>query len=815
MTGPVKKTTLTRVFNVAAAVAATLAAANVQAADETPAQATLEEVLVFGRGQSRQVSEVSAIEIEQAAPGTSALKVLSKLPGVSFQSADAYGAYEWSARISVRGFNQNQLGFTLDGVPLGDMSYGNHNGLHISRAISSENIGNAVLSQGAGSLETASASNLGGTLQFYSLDPSHDMGIDVALTGGSDSMQRGFLRFETGDLGSVGTRAYVSYTNQYSYKWKGHGKQKQEMINFKVVQPIGDAKLTAFYNWSDRQENDYQDMSLGMISRLGYDWDNLSSSSDWPTMVEVAQIYQGTIPGPYPSPIIGPDDAYANAAGLRKDDLAGVTLNVPFGENFSWDTTAYSHKNEGQGIWFTPYQATGVLPNRFVNGVPTPGSIVDAPDGSGGTIAAGTGAPISVRTTEYDIDRQGVTTALTGTFGAHTVSGGFWYEDNDFNQARRFYGLELAAPQRDSLKFMTDPFFTQWEYAFNTKTEMFFVQDTWAVNDALKVNFGFKSLDVKNSARAIVDVRFATSLAGDIEAKESFLPQVGFNYILSEDQELFGAITQNMRAFIAAATGGSPFATTPDNFQALEDSGGLEPEKSTTYEVGWRRNAGNVQAVAALYFVEFKDRLVGNTLCSGIVGCPVVLQNVGDVETKGAELGVRWSFADDWSWYNSVSYNDSEYQDDVVSTNTLGQETVIPTGGKQVVDTPKELFKSELSYDNGTFFGKLGLDYTGERFFTYTNSMCDPRTGPLFPTPCSADGQGKVDSYAIFNLSVGYRLKNLGFGKGLTIQGNVTNLTDDNYVSTLGSNGFGNFGDNQTVLPGSPAQWFISLNGQF
>ena len=159
--------------------------------------------------------------------------------------------------------------------------------------------------------------------------------------------------------------------------------------------------------------------------------------------------------------------------------LAGATLNLPFGEGLSWDTTVYLHKNKGQGIWFTPYP-------------PTP---VGAPDGSGGTIGAGANAPISVRTTEYDIDRSGVTTALTWAFGAHTVKGGLWYEDNDFNQARRFYGLELAAPQRDSLEFMTDPFFTQWYVAFNTKTTQFFLQDTWAVNDALKVNFGFKSLE--------------------------------------------------------------------------------------------------------------------------------------------------------------------------------------------------------------------------------------------------------------------------------------------------------------------------------
>lgn len=799
MTAAMNKTPLTWTANVAAAVAAVLAATNVQAA-ETEAQPTLEEVLVFGRGQSRQVAEISAAEIEKSPPGTSALKVISKLPGVSFQSADPYGAYEWSTRISVRGFNQNQLGFTLDGVPLGDMSYGNHNGLHISRAISSENVGSSILSQGAGSLETASSSNLGGTLQFYSLDPAHEFGMKVALTGGDDSTQRGFLRLESGDLGSAGTRAYLSYTNQQAEKWKGTGDQEQELINFKIVQPIGEGQLSAFYNWSDRQENDYQDMSLDMISRLGHDWDNLSAPSEWPVMVNVADIYQGTAPGPFPAPIETTDDAYANAAGLREDSLAGATLNLPFGEGWSWDTTVYLHENEGQGIWFTPYVATPA----------------GAPDGSGGTIGAGDEAPISVRTTEYDIDRTGVTTALTWEIGAHTVKGGFWYEDNDFNQARRFYGLEIAAPQRDSLKFMTDPFFTQWYVGFNSKTTQYFLEDNWAINDALKINFGFKSLEVENEAEAIQTP--AALAEGKIEAKESFLPQVGFNYALNGESELFGAVTENMRAFVAAATGASPFATTPANFALLEASGGLEPETSTTYELGWRYNVASLQAVAAVYYVEFEDRLLVNTIGSGIVGNPNVLQNVGDVETKGAELGVRWAFSENWSWYNSASYNDSEYQDDVIRTDIvagLPVDTVIPTGGKTVTDTPQELFKSELSYDNGVFFGTLGLDYTGKRYFTYTNSICDPRTGPAFPTPCTADGDGSVDSYTVLNLGLGYRLKDLGFGKGLTIQANVTNLTDEEYVSTIGTNGFVNFGDFQTVLPGAPMQWFVSLSGQF
>src|SRR5688572_5943258 len=131
----------------------TAAAAQAQQADSS-ATDPLEEVIVLGRGETRQVQSITGQQIEYLPAGTSPLKAIENLPGVNFQSADPYGAYEWSTRITVRGFNQNRLGYTLDGVPLGDMTYGNHNGLHISRAIPSENIDKVSLSQGAGDLAT-------------------------------------------------------------------------------------------------------------------------------------------------------------------------------------------------------------------------------------------------------------------------------------------------------------------------------------------------------------------------------------------------------------------------------------------------------------------------------------------------------------------------------------------------------------------------------------------------------------------------------------------------------------------------------------
>ncbi len=116
------------------------------------------DIIVYGKGEVRQVTEIGAADIQLTTAGSSPFIALRKLPGVNFQSADPFGTYEWSTRITLRGFNQNQLGFTLDGVPLGDMSYGNTNGLHISRAIIADNIGQTRVSQGAGALGTASTS---------------------------------------------------------------------------------------------------------------------------------------------------------------------------------------------------------------------------------------------------------------------------------------------------------------------------------------------------------------------------------------------------------------------------------------------------------------------------------------------------------------------------------------------------------------------------------------------------------------------------------------------------------------------------------
>jgi iron complex outermembrane receptor protein len=713
---------------------------------------TLEEVYVFGRGETRQVQTVSGAELAMLPAGTSPLKAIEKLPGVNFQSADPYGAYEWSARITVRGFNQNRLGYTLDGVPLGDMTYGNHNGLHISRAIAPENVERTVLSQGTGALSTASANNLGGTVQFFSADPAREFGARLEGMAGSDSARRLYGRFDSGELGAAGARFSLSAVDATTDKWKGGGEQEQRLYNFKLVQPIGDAKLTAFYNYSDRAEIDYQDLSFDILRRRGNEWDN------WFPNWGAAVVSANACAASGFNDAVACDDAYWNASGLRKDDLGYLALALPFGDSLSWDTMVYLHENDGQGLWGTPY-------------VPTPG-----------------GAPLSIRTTEYDLERTGAITGLTWRLGSHELNAGVWYETNDFTQARRFYGEpSAAAPTRSFLDFQRNPFRTDWEYDFETETVQFHLQDTISVGDAWRFNVGFKSLRVENTAATIV----GPDKSGTIEAEEGFLPQAGFVYELSGEHELFGAVARNMRAFASSNTSG-PFSTTAAGFAAIRDV--LEPETSTTYELGWRFDLASVKGVLTAYHVDFDDRLLGIQQGPGIVGNPAVLANVGSVKTNGVEAALIWRPIRAITWFSSASWNDSEFADSFRSNGVL-----IPVDGKQVPDAPEILLKTELAYDDGGFFARLGANYVDERFYTYLN-------------------QGGVDAYTVVNGGLGYRFGALGFVEELLVQGDVTNLADEDYISTIDSNGFVNAdptGTTQTLLRGAPRQFFFSVKARF
>ncbi|HZV67526.1 MAG TPA: TonB-dependent receptor, partial [Telluria sp.] len=284
--------------------------------------------------KTRSTVSMSGNEIQKILPGVNPLKALETLPGVSFQTADPWGNNEQNLLLFVHGFNGQQLGYTMDGVPLGDQQYGNYNGLAPQRAVSSENVRSVVLSTGAGDLGTASTSNLGGAIETFSSDPLAQRNVNLQQTVGSHNTSRTFVRVDTGDLGN-GNSAYISALRHEAKAWDFNGRQSDDQINAKFIHNAEAGKLTVYADWSDKTEPN-----------------------------EDSILHAAGTNSPYTRPFLYPDFnaalAYLNAAGAppaaaganfqnyysdaqRTDKLAYVKYDAYLSDNVTWSNQYYFH----------------------------------------------------------------------------------------------------------------------------------------------------------------------------------------------------------------------------------------------------------------------------------------------------------------------------------------------------------------------------------------------------------------------------------------------------------------------------------------
>ena len=757
----------------------------------TPAKITSsEQVTVIAEGETRDVQSVDQRLLLEQTPGTSPIAVLNRLPSVSMTSADPYGAYEWALRISIRGFNQNQLGFTLDDVPLGDMSYGNLNGLHISRALIDENLGHASLSQGTGSLETASTSNLGGAVQFYSADPSDKRGFQATQSFGSFNGSRTFARYDSGLL-KTHTKLFIDGVYQVSDKWRGDGPVKQSYFQFntKLQQFVGSkGVLTVYADYSNRQEVDYQDENKVWVNTLGYKTDNFG---DWNTAVQAANAYNAQGGGgkvfagistvfPGNIPLLQPkgfgdlsndpeDVGYYAAGGLRKDFLGYVNYKTALTEHLTSKTTIYGHHNNGVGLWYTPYVAT----------YDTTGNAV---------------SPISERTSEYRIARGGVMSSLNYESGRNTLEGGVWFEKESFDLARRYYGTTLAGPGRSIYDVPVFPFWTQWAYNFPTNLFQVHLQDQFKITPSVTIAAGFKTSETYTTG-TLVGYDIGVNLAptdttanyaqGKLTSGKPFLPQVGMNWKLGAGNEVFADVAENVRAFQAGGKGfgTSPWGTTQAGFNALTSN--LKSESSWSEEAGYRHTDNHLQAQASFFHVNFSNRLLAIQQGPGIAGNASILSNVGGVTTNGVDGAITNRIGSNWTLYNALTFSKSTYDSNYNSSPT----SVVLTGGKIAVDTPEFLYKNALTYTKRGFDAHIGSDYMGKRYFTYTND-------------------NSVGGRMLGEFGTSYHRDEVGPFDQVKIQLNVYNIASTKYWGTIGTNGFvasdPTSVNNNTLQPGAP-----------
>ena len=313
------------------------------------------EVVVTMAKTTRSAVALGAVEIQKILPGVNPLKAIETLPGVLFESADPWGNNEQNEEIFVHGFSTQQLGYTMDNVPLGDQQYGNYNGLSPSRAVTSENVSRVVLSSGAGALGVASTSNLGGAIETFSSDPKHQLGGNIEEVLGNYETTRSYVRIDSGDtpLGAL----YVSYVHQDARAWDFHAHQRDNQVNAKFVHEDARGKLTLYGDWSEKVEPNEDATNVG-------NQQTAAAAGFTPyTRPFLYPATPGLVNGTPPAKQGNNFSNYFSAA-QRSDALSYVKYDYNVAPGFTWSNQAYYHNQYGRGIVAGPINQAG-LPGLF------------------------------------------------------------------------------------------------------------------------------------------------------------------------------------------------------------------------------------------------------------------------------------------------------------------------------------------------------------------------------------------------------------------------------------------------------------------
>ncbi|MFZ6844638.1 TonB-dependent receptor [Undibacterium sp. RuTC16W] len=735
---------------------------------------------------TRSAVSLRGSEIQKILPGINPVKSLQTLPGVTFATADPWGNNEQNLSLFVHGFNGQQLGYTMDGVPLGDQQYGNYNGLSPQRAVISENVRNVILSSGAGNLATPSTSNLGGTIEVFSSDPLAKQKTTLEQTLGSYRTSRTYTRFDTGTFGE-GNAAYISIMRQDARAWDFDGKQGGKQLNAKFVSAKPSGKLTLYFNYNDKIEPN-EDSTVHVTGETSAPYTRPFLYPNFPAAL--------TYLSPTGATPAADGSNYHNyySDAQRKDILTYAKYDLNLNESTVWSNQVYFHRDDGVGVVAGPIGAAG-LPALF--SIYFPNQDLKKVFGNSG---------YATRTTEYDIHRSGLISNLRTEFGNHQIEFGGWWEHNESSAYRRWYPLDVNNPSSPYDR-PSNPLITQYGSEIRNNVIQLHLQDEWRVRPDMVLQAGFKSslqyakgdFPVQPKAGAISGGSLALPV-GEIDTKKWFLPQVGMLWDLSTRDQLFINIQKNMRQFVTYGGGGaSPWSLASQSaFDLFKNT--AQPETSLTYEAGLRskRNLdlgplNKIDGQVTVYHVDFSNRLLQispTPVISSIIGGNPILANVGSVTTDGIDLAGTLHFGRNFSFYNALSYNRSVYADDYSNGKTL-----VPTSGKKVPGSPEWMNKFVASATFGEIDAQLIGDYVGKRYATYTNDLA-------------------VNSYFMLNLGVNAKIPMVqnNFIKNARVRLNITNLNQvkgDSVVVVGAANGTYN------TFPIAPRQYFVTFGADF
>ena len=756
--------------------------------------------------------------------GQSIFQSLNQVPGVNFTNNDAYGSSGGTLRI--RGFEGSRISATFDGMPLNDS--GNY-ALFTNQILDPELVERIDVNLGTTDVDSPTASATGGTVNFRSIAPSKDMGGQAVASVGEDSYRRLFARFDTGEFGPWGTKAWIAASTTEYDKFKGPGDMEKQQYNAKILQEFGDEGdfASIAFHWNRNRVAFYRTASAATFKRFGNDYDFIASCGlDAPTAGQRDNNLNTNLPVADTATLLAVDNpdnpgSCQNYWGVRFNpsdtgNIRGQSL-FHLGESFRLTidpSFQYVLANGGGSTVQDETPAANNADRRIVGSTGLAGFDINGDGDILDSVRLYTPSNTNTRryglTTSliYDInDDNRVRVAYSLDYAKHTQSaawGPLTAKGDPENVFGGRQGQRIATADGSHLRGR-DRYSIAELNQFSGEYRGEFLEDQLVVQLGVRAPYFTRELNqycytpnggsggtgggslcttqVPVVTRPNGNVVFFNTPAAvefippyqDTIKFDDVLPNIGATYKLTATQSIYMSYAENLSA------------PRTDNLYPVRRQGdgsigrGIpESETTTAYDIGWRFNSDEFLASAAAYYIDYDNRIVSSF--DPDLGFSVD-RNVGKVEIQGFDLQAGWRVIDMLTLSGSASYNDSELQENVPLTLT----TFSPTKGKRLVETPEWTFALRTDLTLGEHF-TAGLQgkYVDERPATDTNDEFAP-------------------SYIVWDLDSSYSFEVDPF-KNLQVQLNVINVFDKDYFGSISSGlggtsvGFYNIGSPRTVV---------------
>lgn len=331
-----------------------------------------------------------------------------------------------------------------------------------------------------------------------------------------------------------------------------------------------------------------------------------------------------------------------------------------------------------------------------------------------------------------------------------------------------------------------------------TTTYAFYAQDTVTLNEQWELSAGVRAdrfhtkTDVITRQAAVTAPAVQTIPVGTLVASDAHLTDELFGWKLGGVYKP----ASNGSIYVSYATselppGGANFALNTTNASNNINNPNLDPQKGTNAELGTKWNVldNKLFLTAALFRSTNENEIATNPDGSSVA--------VGEKQVEGVEFGAVGSLTEKWQISAGLAFMDNEItrgNRTVDDPNTTANEASGNNEGGAIQWSPKTTFTlwSSYTFDSGLLIGG------GAR---YVDTMVS--SSIVNPLAQSTRSVLEFGDYWVFDAMASYPVS-----KNLSLQLNLLNITDEDYVASLNNGG-------SRYYPGAPLSARLGVNFSF